>query len=158
MKCPFCLTENTEGKYTCEHCRAFLLHRNKLSQKYVDYMIENGSIESFEDLFQLKNISVSCRCDDGVGLPPGLELEIELPFYYNEQEIISTIQQKGVRPDVDESFFRIDEFYDSSRKHPAELGPMVLAEAIAENSQKLMLHVMVFTRRFMSSKPSSEMS
>lgn len=156
MKCPFCLTENTEGNYSCSNCHAFLLHGKKLSQAHVDYLLENGYIDSFDDLMQLKTIVVSCRCDDGVGLPPGVEMEIEVPLYYNEREIISVIQQKGVRPDVDDVFFHIDEFHDDHHHHPNGLGAMVLAEAMADNLQKLMLHVMVNTRHFMMSRAAPD--
>ena len=152
MKCPFCLTENKEETRRCTNCDAVLLHRKKLSRGYIDSLLEKGCIESRDELMQIKTIQVFCRCDDGMGLPPGLEVEIEVPLYYNEGEIIALIQQKGVRPDMNAAFFRIDEFHDDPGKGADPEGSMVLAEAIADNLQKLMLHVVVNTHRFMLSQ------
>ena len=148
MKCPFCLTENPADEYKCRACGGFLLHATKVQERYIDKLLENRVMESYDDLMQLRQIVVSCRCDDGVGLPPGLEVEIEVPLYYTEQDIIETLKQKGVCPELENRYFRIDEFHDGRLKL-LNLGTTVLAEAVSDNLMKLVLHSMVFTRKAM---------
>lgn len=147
MKCPFCFTENNRGKLKCDKCGAFLLHGTKVSDNYIDYLIERGIIGSIEDLLQLRDITVSCRCDDGVSLPPGLEIDIELPLYYNESDIIHAVKEKGVCRNIENEYFEIDEFHDRMEGRPEGVGNAVLAEAIADNLMKLQLHLMVSTRQ-----------
>lgn len=149
MKCPYCFTENNIGKQKCGKCGAFLLHGTKVTEEYTDFLIKNGIIGSLDELMQLKNITVSCRCDDGLGLPPGLEISIEVPLYYTEREIISIVKQKGVCPQLSDVFFRIDEFHDGIKESHIRSGRTVLAEAVSENLMRLELHMIVSTRQAM---------